>query len=165
MLVAGLDWINITLHGERYPYLDAFNLETFFANLMMLPNFPHFRRYTLFSHTVFGSARPLWTLPIEWYCYLVFGLFAYGFSKYRKNPFFWIFVCFWGIVPYHNFIWGINNGLTFTWLMGIAVCIALVSAGGRMCCKRQQIEFCYPDSSSGFNSGANPKGPYSLSKS
>lgn len=73
LFVAALDAISIRLNGANYRYYDDFNLKTFFGNLLFLqwtlPN-----RLPGVSILAFGSAKPLWTLSLEWYFYLIHGL-------------------------------------------------------------------------------------------
>lgn len=127
LIVLGLDLINFRLHPAKFPFRENFNLVTLIENFFMCQNFPVFRSIPLFSHQAFGSARPLWSLPLEWWLYMLFGLLVYAYPKYKKRPFFWIALLFSSIIPLYNAVWGSNNGLTFTWLIGILVCVGLFS--------------------------------------
>lgn len=127
LIVLGLDLINFRLHPATFPFRENFNLVTFMENFFMCQNFPVFRSFPLFSHQAFGSARPLWSLPLEWWLYMLFGLLAYAHPKYKKHPFFWIALLFSSIIPLYNAVWGSNNGLTFTWLIGVLICVGLFS--------------------------------------
>ena len=101
----------------NYKYIKAFNVETFIANLFMLQDFPF-----IIPFTSFGSARPFWTIAIEWWIYLFFGCLVLRLSVGNRNVLVQILiVSFLSIVPMYNFIGGRGNGLTVYWLLGAVV--------------------------------------------
>ena len=73
LLVAAIDALSIRLSGERYRYFDCYDLKTFFGNLLFL-QWTVLNRLPGVSILAFGSAKPLWTLSLEWYFYLIHGL-------------------------------------------------------------------------------------------
>lgn len=130
-LVAILD--NIMPH---YQYSGAYNIKTFMGNLFMLQDISYcFAGFFDWSHltnlllqfqiTSFGSARPLWTLAIEWWLYMAFGWFILMLvnrpttPKIKKSTSLFIF-CLLLIVPIYHLI-GRGNGLTVTWLSGALI--------------------------------------------
>ncbi|MDP3559139.1 MAG: acyltransferase [Legionellaceae bacterium] len=122
-----------------YQYSAAFNIRTFIGNLFMLQDFPNIIGYPIWDLikeivdsqiTSFGSARPLWTLGVEWWLYMAFGWFILkilplnGFvgrslsytSLFIKLSVFSLLL----IVPFYNLV-GRGDGLTVTWLLGSMV--------------------------------------------
>jgi peptidoglycan/LPS O-acetylase OafA/YrhL len=55
----------------NYDYNDHFNFQSFFSNLFMLQSCP------LINAEPFGSARTFWTVSIEWWFYVFFGILYY----------------------------------------------------------------------------------------
>ena len=123
IFVWGIDSLHAFLAPEQYVYAAALNPKTFLANLLMLQDFPPFID-TQWLCTSFGSARPLWTLPIEWFLYMVFGVVF--FKAYRQKPQYksvlpCLLFLFSIIVVGYNFFGGRGNGLSFTWLFGVVL--------------------------------------------
>lgn len=116
-----LDFISVKVAPTSYNYFNAFDVQTFIGNIFMLQDFP-FLKYLHIKITSFGSARPLWTLAIEWWIYLWFGLLAIKILKEKKISVFttiaFVFLC---VVPAYNFITGRGNGLTLFWLFGVLI--------------------------------------------
>lgn len=127
LFVVCIDYINLRLNPTAYPYPENYDLGSLIGNLLMLENFPAFRSIPLFGQRVFGTNRPLWALPVGWWICVLFGLLVYACPKYHKKPVFWLIVAFCAISPISNVVWGANNGLTFTWLVGALVCVCLFS--------------------------------------
>ena len=124
LVILIIDSCILYLNPEYYTFQDAFNLKTFFGNLFMLQDYNeigyYLNQYIPLSYkiTSFGSGRPLWTLSIEWWLYLFFGL-VYFF--YRKR-FFWKYfplLVLFSIVPIWHFIYG--NILTVYWFLGVLI--------------------------------------------
>lgn len=108
------DAISVSIAADKYRYHDAFDLKTFAGNLFMLQDFPK-----LNVSSSFGSARPFWTLAVEWWIYLFYGYLVLVFSKLhsislKKS----IILGLLAIVPLYNFIGGRGNGLTLFWIFG-----------------------------------------------
>jgi peptidoglycan/LPS O-acetylase OafA/YrhL len=124
LFVIGLDYLSQqSIVHNAYSYCDAFNFKTFVGNLFMLQDFP-FLKYLHIKITSFGSARPLWTLAIEWWIYMWFGVLVILMLNKRKLSFFtingFVFLC---IVPTYNLIAGRGNGLTLFWLFGLLIVV------------------------------------------
>jgi len=81
LIIVGLDAILFLYLGATNTY-NSYNVETFFYNILMLQDsFP-----LLVDSTSFGSARQLWTLPVFWWIYMVFGWLVLG-SRTTSNKF------------------------------------------------------------------------------
>ena len=121
IFVTFIDFISQTISPDGYKYTSAFNLSTFIANLFMLQDFP----YGLFGGiTSFGSARPFWTIAIEWWIYLFFGILFFTVKGKHKNlKFSFVLLFISAIVPIYNLIGGRGNGLTLYWLFGMIACL------------------------------------------
>lgn len=119
ILVFAIDYIHIHLDNTSYVNHDAYNFKTFVGNIFMLQDYPLLKNYHL---TSFGSARPFWTLAIEWWIYLLFGFVVLDFSKkVKKNYIDYIVLLGLAIVPTYNLLLGRGNGLTLYWLMGASI--------------------------------------------
>lgn len=127
LLIAVLDSLM-----PHYQYAGAFNLKTFIGNLFMLQDISYsLARYAHWESvqnliiplqiTSFGSARPLWTLGVEWWLYMAFGWYVLNImnrktrliTKLSQLAIFWLLL----IVPVNHLI-GRGNGLTLAWLSG-----------------------------------------------
>ncbi|MFY0690126.1 MAG: acyltransferase [Cyclobacteriaceae bacterium] len=115
LFVALIDFTSILL-GSDYQYKNSFNFWSLLGNLFMLQDFPIFKDFL--NITSFGSARPFWTLAIEWWIYMLFGLVFFRINRIFRNPITYIFFAICLIVPFSNLIGGRGNGLTLYWLMG-----------------------------------------------
>jgi peptidoglycan/LPS O-acetylase OafA/YrhL len=106
----------------------------FIGNLLLLQNYPVFQAvHRLFGDWVYictyNSAEPFWTIPIEFWIYVVFGLAFFGLIV-RERISVWLSIVL-GIVAIPVVIWnaaaGGGNGLSLVWLVGAA--IAYIWAG------------------------------------
>lgn len=71
VFVLFIDFLSIRLSESGYRYWSAFDVKTFVGNLFLLQDFPGL------PITSFGSARPFWTLAIEWWIYLLSGRYSF----------------------------------------------------------------------------------------
>jgi peptidoglycan/LPS O-acetylase OafA/YrhL len=106
--------------ANNYNYKDAFDVKTFIGNMFMLQDFPIQNALTkIFKSkihiTMLGSARPLWTVAVEWWIYLFFG-FIY-FKKITHKSI--IFLLPLMIVPFFRIGSG-GNGLSVLWFVSLA---------------------------------------------
>lgn len=128
--VLAIDSLSIWLQPEGYRYVAAFNLQTFIANLLMLQDFPvSWSALTGDCCTSFGSARPFWTLAVEWWFYMFFGFVALVLVRRptRGNV---VIALLLAVVPLHH-LWGRHgNGLALDWMFGALMCLLL--ADGRL---------------------------------
>ena len=136
VFVAGLDFLNRGLFGSAYRYSRACDLRTFVGNLFMLQDYL-FQSVTIRvvadrlsvplswidPVTSFGSARPLWTVAVEWWIYLLFGWVVLGATIRRTRPiFYWTFLLFFLVVPGSNWVLdGRGKGLTMMGAMGLLI--------------------------------------------
>ncbi len=110
------------LQNENYRYYNALDIKTFIGNIFMLQDFPliqilHKFEISSFGLTSFASGRPLWTLAIEWWLYMSFGLIALHFTKSFSKRHLLILAVFM-IVPLFNSFTGRGNALTLYWMGG-----------------------------------------------
>jgi len=118
-----IDLISQGINSEIYNYNNAFNLKTFIGNVFMFQDYPVFQILS-YKLTSFGSARPFWTLAIEWWIYLSFGYLLLVISKKNKITLPNLIVFgFFSIVPVYSLIMGRGNGLTTYWIFGLIVYI------------------------------------------
>ena len=75
-----IDLFNININGERYLFENGFTVGNFIGNLFMLHNHPLFYGKII----PFGSGRPLWTLSVEWWQYMLLGSVFFALAKKRK---------------------------------------------------------------------------------
>ncbi len=130
VFVVMLDLVYLSLAGSNFGFATAFNVKTFIGNIFMLQDFPIGQYISLFNITSFGSARPFWSLAIEWWIYLWFGWFVYNYYKKeqgRNNWYVHIVFALFCIVPIWNMVFGRGNGLTFVWLMGSGTYVLLAN--------------------------------------
>ena len=99
----------------------------FLGNLFLLQDYPAFQ---IIRRTVgdalyvraYNTAEPFWTIPIEFWIYVVFGLAFFGlFNRERPSRLLSAILC---VVALPVVIWnaaaGGGNGLTLVWLIGAA---------------------------------------------
>lgn len=117
ILISGIDLICI--YQKQYAYGEAFTFKTLIGNLLMVQGFPT----SLYIDT-FGSAKPLWTLTIEWWLYVWYSFIVWDIVPKLKNI--WkiklqeyVVLLLVSIVPVWNMLVGRGNRLTWTWLSGI----------------------------------------------
>jgi peptidoglycan/LPS O-acetylase OafA/YrhL len=125
ILVAVVDAFVFTL--PSYPYRSDYDVPTWFANLLMLQDYPIFQvlrrigvddQWWFFGP--FGSGRPFWTVAIEWWIYLLFGwIVFFGRSKWPTTLVVWSALALM-VVPGYHFVGGYAQCLTMLWLLGMA---------------------------------------------
>ncbi len=78
----------IIYYFKDISYQSAFSIDVFITNILMLqdsiPITSDSSNLFLFGNTSFGSARPLWTIPVEWWTYLLFGLLILQTGRERN---------------------------------------------------------------------------------
>ena len=116
--------IDVFIRSSGYEYNKNydFSLNSFIGNLFMLQSHPLAMRFGISS---FGSARPFWTVSIEWFYYIFFGLLFFFKLKQvnvLKSILFFTLFAFsaWVVVYYLN---GRGGGLTFYWLFGFILAV------------------------------------------
>ncbi|PTT49208.1 acyltransferase family protein [Aeromonas sp. HMWF016] len=116
IFIVVIDFFSKSINGSLYAYNEAFNVKTFISNVFMLQDYPFINFVTSF-----GSARPLWTVAIEWWIYLFVGALFFTLKNKSKNAFVYFFIVFLSIVPMYNLIGGRGNGLTLYWVYGVMI--------------------------------------------
>jgi Predicted acyltransferases len=131
VFIAVLDGVYMKTFGvARYQFANAFDLTTLLGNVVMLQDHPIWNLYRdrlagapTSTITSFGSGRPLWTVAIEWWLYMFYGIAVFWAAgaggALRRLP----LLCALLVVPLYN-IGGRGNGLTMVWYFG--VCILLL---------------------------------------
>ena len=117
-IIAMLDIASYKISGTT-AYADALNIKTFIGNIFMLQDFPIQNALTkIFKQkihlTMFGSGRPLWTVAVEWWIYLLFGFIYFKKITY-KNIILLIPLL---IVPLFRVGSG-SNGLSILWFVSL----------------------------------------------
>lgn len=110
----------IRLSVGQYDFSDQFNIKTIFANIFMLQDFPLDYYLPGLPWRVagsLGSARPFWTLPIEWWLYMWFGIFIVEYKFSKKRIWFWMIGLFSSLVPVYNILIGRGNGLSVSFIL------------------------------------------------
>jgi peptidoglycan/LPS O-acetylase OafA/YrhL len=82
-----LDLTSRTIAPGKFIYEDTFTPGIFAGNLLMLQNNSSLAVPLLEKISIFGSARPLWTLALEWWIYLLYGFFVLCILQKRKPGF------------------------------------------------------------------------------
>lgn len=125
LFVTILDSIQLYVMHNSYPYKSAFNLQYLIGNLLMLQDFPLANLLKKIGYDLhlqissFGSARPFWTVAVEWWMYMFFGWLLLGRKSHAKPVFLCVLLLF-TIVPLWNLA-GRGNGLTLVWFMGVGI--------------------------------------------
>jgi len=86
IFVIAIDAFSMLIDDSSYYYKSAFNIQTLVANLFMLQDYPlyEFLGVKGLHETSFGSARVFWTISIEWWIYMFFGVLFFCILKYEK---------------------------------------------------------------------------------
>jgi peptidoglycan/LPS O-acetylase OafA/YrhL len=116
--------IDFCLHSEWFTYNQVydFSVKSFIGNLFMFQSHPVFKD----SISSFGSARPFWTVSIEWFFYVFFGLLFF-FNLKEKSILKKILYCFVFILSGHvvfYYLGGRGGGLTYYWFFGFLLAMA-----------------------------------------
>lgn len=126
-IVSLISFATIFIDHASFHYYNAFNIKTLFMNIFMLQDYPFFLFLDKFmgtniAITSFASARPFWTLAIEWWYYIFFGfIFFYLKDKIKVKVSDILILAFFSIVPLYNLLGGNGNGLTLIWIGGIII--------------------------------------------
>lgn len=112
---------------ERYVIVNA-SLRQLALNLAMLFDNPLVARAAAWlglpwlAASPFGSAEQLWTIVIEWWIYVVFGLAAFWLIRRRGNALLWsAALAFALVVPAAALLH--KGGLIAAWLVGMIMCL------------------------------------------
>ena len=98
----------------QYPGYD-YSLRSFLGNIFMLQYHPVFRHLGI---QPFGSARPFWTVSVEWFFYIFFGVIYYlSIKKILTGYINFILFGLSFIMVFYCFGGG-QQGLSYYWLLG-----------------------------------------------
>lgn len=103
-------------------YSEVYNMspKNFFFNFFMIQGLP-FGKYL--GIEAFGSARPFWTVSVEWWFYIFFGIVFYRFYSNKKiDPFQWPFLIVSSAFVLYYFHYR-GDGLTIYWFFGLVLSI------------------------------------------
>lgn len=109
----------------------------FVGNLLLLQDYPLFQAAQRafgngFYIRPYNSAEPFWTIPIEFWIYVVFGLGVFSMAMREKLPAIVTAAC--AAVALPVVIWnaaaGGGNGLSIVWLIGAAASFIWVKSWG-----------------------------------
>ncbi len=115
-----IDLIHIYYFSFPYNPKYDFDVLSFFGNLFMLQNYPYL--HNIVTIGPFGSGRPLWSLSIEWWFYMAYGIITfYFYKKFIVNKIIYLLILL--IVPIYYILGGTGNGLTLYWLMGVTIMV------------------------------------------
>jgi len=129
LIVWAIDLFAIHLDPASYTHAEALDLRTFIGNVFMLQDHPREEVHALLFAgsaspagviTSFGSARPFWTIAIEWWIYMCFGWLVLG-RRGRSTGIFVVVLAPLLVVPAYNLIDGRGNGLALVWVFGAAM--------------------------------------------
>lgn len=122
LLVWLIDRYAISLDPAAYQHAAAFDWRTFVGNVLMLQDHPRPEVHQVFGQAItsFGSARPFWTLAIEWWIYMCFGWLVLRNRSLSPIVYFVVLAAL-AVVPAFNILHGRGNGLGLMWIFGAAV--------------------------------------------
>lgn len=121
-LVFLVDFIFVYMYPLKYGFYYSFSIDVALKNMLMLQKFP----LNSLSAPMFGSASTWWTLGIEWWLYMFFGLIFIRKASWTKNKIYWVSLLFVSIVPLHYLFKGNGNvgiGLTIVWFLACGIAI------------------------------------------
>ena len=120
LCILAMDTVVVIRAGEN-PYADYYKVKHFVGSLLMLQQHP----FGLFFDEIlglsalkiatFGSARPLWTVAIEWWLYVCFGLVLFRCGQPTRAP--WALLLLVLPVPLFNMVAGTGQGLSLLWCL------------------------------------------------
>jgi peptidoglycan/LPS O-acetylase OafA/YrhL len=135
IVVAIIDYFVKT--NPAYEFREDYGLGTAIGNALMFQDFPIFqllRRLHIPEQSwfvrPFASARPFWTLSVEWWLYMTFGGVFFTFRTHK-----WVFgttvaLALVSIEPAYHFIGGPGQCLTEVWLLGVVASLVIGQFGG-----------------------------------
>ena len=119
--IALTDFLSIKINKVGYSYYESYNLKQFLGNIFMMQG-------TIVNYIPgikiipFGSGRPLWTMAIEWWFYMTFGVFFLTIANNEKINLRKAFLlALISVVSLDYFIGGRGGGLGFVFGLGVLV--------------------------------------------
>jgi len=125
ILAVLIDYFTIVyFHNNQFK---AYTLQNFIGNILMLQNHP--LQGNLLPQSIsnfinvnpFGTSVQLWSLSIEWWCYMLFGWLMLGYNPHKKFVYFFLLLLL-SIIPIANagFLER-GKGITWCWFEGVSV--------------------------------------------
>lgn len=111
-------------------YQEHYTLRDFIASTLMLQQHPaglfldQILGLTHLKLATFSSARPLWTVAVEWWLYLVFGLLLFHGKQIATSRKWQLALLACGAVPIFNTVAGTGAGLSLVWFIMSALAYA-----------------------------------------
>ncbi|MBP6096257.1 MAG: acyltransferase [Methyloversatilis sp.] len=104
-------------------YIEHYTLQDFVASLLMLQQHPaglffdEILGASSLKLSTFSSARPLWTVAVEWWLYLVFGLLVFRARQIVSSRSWQLLFIVCASVPLFNAVAGTGAGLSLVWFV------------------------------------------------
>lgn len=122
-----------TLNDVAQELPERYSFASWVGNLFMVQSGPIAKVLGVISGSgsllvePFGSARPFWTISIEWWIYMSFGIIAFTWLR-GKSMAWWqlILFAFVSLTPAYFLIGGPDQCLTLLWITGALAAFALV---------------------------------------
>ena len=127
VFILAIDLLTVAVSPVAYRYAGQLRADVFVSNLLMLQDSSLGRWISSAIHAPdeisalmvpFGSGRPLWTIAIEWWIYLIFGWVTLVIRRDPRSPRGWIMASVFAVIPLYNLVDGRGHSLTLTWLLG-----------------------------------------------
>ena len=84
----------------------------------------HLQEYPFSNWQVLGSGLQLWSISIEWWIYMFYGLVMMG-MPYRRRFWFYLLAVVSGVSILGNSIKGSGNGIAVNWFLGVFIYLSL----------------------------------------
>ena len=123
VLIAITDYFLI--HHPSFPSAENYTVRNAVGNLFMLQDFPlllilHHIGVSSWSIDAFSTGGTFWTLPIEWWIYVTFGLLFFSIKNRSWTIVRLIILPLVSLYPLYHFIARYGGSLTGVWMMGMA---------------------------------------------
>lgn len=115
ILVVFIDLLIINQGGYNTKF--SFSIPSFISNTLMLQGYP------IIGIQAFGSARPFWTVSVEWWLYITFGFLYYNFYHSIKPSIWWAVLLAFSVPLVLYYIGGHGGGLSIVWFMGFMLAV------------------------------------------
>jgi peptidoglycan/LPS O-acetylase OafA/YrhL len=120
LCIVAMDTVVAIRAGEN-PYADYYEIKHFLGSLLMLQQHPlglfldEILGLSALKIATFGSARPLWTVAVEWWLYVCFGLVLFRCGQPTRRT--WALLVLVLPVPLFNMVAGTGQGLSLLWCL------------------------------------------------
>jgi peptidoglycan/LPS O-acetylase OafA/YrhL len=110
-----------TIPSSLYPFASNFNIISFLGTLLHLEGFPVISKYL--NLEAFGTARPAWSLAVEWWIYMLFGYLVLVIAKIKPIKWFHILILLGLLVCPLGYTF-LGHSLCVSWIFGVLVYVA-----------------------------------------